>query len=118
VRRHGLTGLDPIEFQVQVFEIDWILVRNTGTEMRSVMCQEAGAATVELDTQLGNEAHEKFRWDCSDGGGVTQAIRVGNYANQVRLLNAAGMVLSETNVMPMKVIDTERPAISVQFDLR
>ena len=28
VRRHGLTDLDPIEFQVQVFEIDWILVRN------------------------------------------------------------------------------------------
>jgi hypothetical protein len=116
VRRHGLTNLDPIEFQVQVFEIDWILV-NTTTN-KSVMCETAGATTVELDTQLGNEAHEKFRWACSDGGGVTQAVRVGNYANQVRLLNAAGTVLSETNVMPMKVIETERPAISVQFDLR
>jgi hypothetical protein len=119
VRRHGLTNLDPIEFQVQVFEIDWILVRNVaGQAMRSVMCEEAGATTVELDTQLGNEAHEKFRWPCADGGGVTQAIRVGNYANQVRLLGAGGAVLSETNVMPMRVVETERPAISVQFDLR
>jgi hypothetical protein len=119
VRRHGLTDLDPIEFQVQVFEIDWILVRNAaGAAMRSVMCEEAGATMVELDTQLGNEAHEKFRWPCADGGGVTQAIRVGNYANQVRLLNAANGVLSETNVMSMKVGETERPSIEVQFDLR
>ena len=119
VRRHGLTYLERIEFQVQVFEIDWILVRNVpGQAMRSVMCEEAGATTVELDTQLGNEAKEKFRWPCADGGGITQAIRVGNYANQVRLLGAGGAVLSETNVMPMKVVETERPAISVQFDLR
>ena len=43
---------------------------------------------------------------------------MGNYANQVRLLGAGGAVLSETNVMPMKVVETERPAISVQFDVR
>ncbi len=82
------------------------------------MCEEVGATTVELDTQLANEPHERFHWPCSDGGGISQAIRLGNYANKVRLLGAGGAVLSETNVMAMKVVETELPAISVQFDVR
>ena len=119
VRRHGLTALDAIEFQVQVFEVDWILVKNVpGMGMRSVTCTEVGAATVELSAQLASEPAEKFRWACADGGGITQAIRVGNYANQVRLLNAMNLPLSETNVMPVRVVGTERPAITVQFDLQ
>jgi hypothetical protein len=104
---------------VQVFEVDWILVKNApGLPMRSVTCQEAGAATVEMSAQLASEPAEKYRWPCTDGGGVTQAIRVGNYANQIRLLDAAGNSLSETNVMAVKVIDTDRPHIEVTFDVK
>ena len=117
VRRHGLTSLDPIEFQVQVFELDWILVKNTGGVMSQATCPQVGAATVELEVGLASEPREKFRFDCNDGEGITQAIRVGNYAAQVRLLDATGKSLSETTVMSVRVVENERPAISIIFDL-
>src|SRR4029453_14835768 len=88
VRRHDLTALRPVQFQVQVFEVGWILVRQTGATSRPLTCTEAGARTVELITQLASEPSEKFTFDCNDGEGITQAIRVGNYAYQARLLNA------------------------------
>lgn len=121
IRRHGLTALDAIEFQVQAFELEWLLVRNAGGTMQSVSCQEAGATHVLFETRLASEDKETFRFDCREGGGITQAIRVGTYAGQVKLVNRVGTmdtVISETPVMAVQVDEKGRPAIQVLFELR
>jgi hypothetical protein len=113
VHRHGLTELPLIEFQVQTWELAWVLVRDLGGAMRPASCAEAGVHTVELETQLASEPREKYEFPCEDGDGITQAIRTGTYAYQVRLLDAGGQVLTETDVKSYKVPDS-RPAFLME----
>jgi hypothetical protein len=107
IHRHGLTELPLIEFQVQAWELAWVLVRAIGpTSTRIASCAEGGVHTVELETQLASEPREKYTFPCEDGAGITQAIRTGTYAYQVRLLDAAGTMLTETEVKSYRVPDT------------
>jgi hypothetical protein len=110
IRRHGLTEMPLIEFQVQAWELQWVLVRETGTGTRFTSCAEAGVRTIELETQLANEPREIYTFPCEDGEGITQAIRTGLYAYQLRLLDDRGNPLFETNVMSYDV-PAERPAL-------
>jgi hypothetical protein len=110
IHRHGLTELPLIEFQVQAWELAWTLVRRNGAGTRFTSCAEAGVRTIELETQLASEPHEKYTFPCEDGEGITQAIRTGVYAYQLRLLDAGGNPLFETNVMSYEV-PASRPAL-------
>ncbi len=103
IGRHGLTGLPPIEFQIQTWEVEWLLVHQVGNQMRAASCAEAGVKTVELETRLGSENREKFSFPCEEVPGITQAIRTGTYAYQLRLLDAAGNTLTETPVKSYRV---------------
>ncbi len=117
IHRHGLTQLPDIEFQVQTWELEWILIRTTPGGQRSGTCAEIGARTVELETQLASEPHEKYSFPCEDGGGITQAIRTGTYAYQVRLLDGAGAKISETLVMSYRVPDANQARLQVSFEV-
>ncbi len=117
IHRHGLTELPLIEFQVQVWELEWVLIRKVGTATRFTSCAEAGVRTIELETQLASEAREKFTFPCEDGGGITQAIRTGVYAYQLRLLDGGGNSVYETNVMSYEVPDARPASLDVEFVL-
>jgi hypothetical protein len=96
VNRYDLTPVQPVQFQVQTFQLDWNLV--TAGAQDFLTCAQVGARTVELITQLGTEEPEKFVFACEDGGGITQAIRVGRYAWRARLLDAAGQALADNGL--------------------
>ena len=79
--------------------------RHGGGTRPAPPAREAGVRTVELETQLASEPREKYTFPCEDGDGITQAIRTGIYAYQLRLLDAGGQVAHETNVMSYEVPD-------------
>jgi hypothetical protein len=118
IRRHGLTELPLIEFQVQAWELAWTLVRQVGERTQFTTCREAGVHTIELETQLANEPREKFSFPCEDGIGITEAIRTGVYAFQFRLLDAGGNTLFEDDVMSYEVEPTRPALIKWEFVLQ
>jgi hypothetical protein len=117
VHRHGLTALPMIEFQIQTWELEWLIVRRVGDRTRPATCGEAGVRTIELETQLGTEGREKYTFPCDDLGGITQAIRTGTYAYQVRLLDAAGNMLTETPVKSYRVSDQAQAFLTETFEI-
>jgi hypothetical protein len=117
IHRHGLTELPEIQFQIQTWELEWILIQTTPGGQRSASCAEVGARTVELETQLASEPREKYIFPCEDGGGISQAIRTGTYAYQVRLLDGAGAPISETLVMSYRVPDRNQALLQVSFEV-
>jgi len=116
ISRHGLTALPAIQFEIQTWELEWLLVRRVGDRTHAATCQEAGVRTIELETQLGSEGREKYTFPCEDSGGITQAIRTGTYAYQVRLLDAAGNVLTETPVKSYRVSDQGQAFLTETFE--
>jgi hypothetical protein len=104
VNRYDLTPLRAVLFQVQTFQLDWNLATEGARDF--LTCAQAGARSVELITQLGTEEPEKFVFACEDGGGITQAIRVGRYAWRARLLDTAGQALSDTGLRFIDVGDS------------
>jgi hypothetical protein len=117
IGRHDLTRLPLVEFRVQAIDIAWNVVPAGGAGF--ITCGQVGARTVELLTQLGTEPPEKLAsFPCDAGGGITPAIRVGNYRYQARLLDGAGQALSETGMEPLQV-ETDRLAqVDVMFAVR
>jgi hypothetical protein len=117
IGRYDLTFLQPIEFRVQAIDIAWRLLPAGGSGF--VTCGQVGARTVELLTQLGTENPETLdTFPCEAGGGVTPAIRVGNYRYQARLLDNAGRPLSETTMLPLQVGGDQLSALDVDFTVR
>jgi hypothetical protein len=118
IHRHGLTDLGTILFQIQTWELTWSINRRSPDgNLVSVGCSEVGGQTVQLVTQLGEEDREMFSFRCEDRAGITQAIRTGSYGAQVKLLNTAGQVISQTDPMNYPVTADRRAALSITFDV-
>jgi hypothetical protein len=116
VRRHGLANLGRILFKVQIFEFSWTIVREPpGASAMALNCGQAGAHSVEMVTQLASEPQESFTFTCEQGEGVTEAIRLGTYTFQGRLLNRAGQVLDETGVGDVRAGVEVRPQLAARF---
>jgi hypothetical protein len=116
VRRHGLAQLGSILFKVQIFEFSWVLVREPmNAPAQSLNCNQAGAYTVEFITQLASEEKESFSFPCEQGEGTTEAIRLGTYAFQGRLLNRANQVIYETGIGDVRATPNERPQLAARF---
>jgi hypothetical protein len=116
VARHGLTNLGRILFKVQIFEFSWVIVREPpGAASMALNCAMAGAHTVEMITQLASEPQESFSFPCEQGEGVTEAIRLGTYTFQGRLLNRANQVLTETGVGDVRAGAEVRPQLAARF---
>jgi hypothetical protein len=112
--RPGPPSRQRIEFQIQSFEIDWVLVRGSA----ALTCAAAGAEVVQLTAQLGSESPETFRFPCQAATGETTAIRLGQYNLRLQLRSGTDSVLSETAAMPLRVAESERAAVSVVFEVR
>jgi hypothetical protein len=109
-----LTDLGMQGFELQSFTLPWSLARAG----KSVTCAEAGAQTVELVSRHGQDAPITYSFPCMDGVGSTPAIQMGKYDLEVRLLNATGKVLWQSNPMTFDVEDEGRAALPpVLFDL-
>jgi hypothetical protein len=116
VRRHGLANLGRILFKVQIFEFSWVIVREPqGAPSMALNCNQAGAHSVEMVTQLASEPPESFSFACEQGEGVTEAIRLGTYTFQGRLLNRANQVLTETGVGDVRAGPDVRPQLAARF---
>lgn len=116
VRRHGTAFLDPVEFQVLAWQVSWgFSLERAGAGIRTANCEEVGVATVEFITQQASEAAQSYAFDCRFGFGITAAIRAGSYVYQLRLLNAAGQVIDETEPESLLVPTTTAPAVSQTF---
>jgi hypothetical protein len=73
---------------------------------------------VQLTAQLGSESPEMFRFPCQAATGETTAIRLGQYNLQLQLRSGTDSVLSETAAMPLRVVERERAAVNVVFEVR
>jgi hypothetical protein len=110
VRRSGRTVLPLVQFQVLAWQVSWVFtLKQAGMPDKIASCQEVGAKTVELVTQLGSEEQERYPFDCSVGLGLTHAVRAGSYGFQIRVLDAAGQPIKAT--MPQGKLLTDRFAI-------
>jgi hypothetical protein len=107
VRRHGTNELNPVQFQVQAFQVSWLLVvKGPGNAMMTAPCAQLGVKTIEFSAKLSSDpAPEILRFDCLEnpGAGLTSAIRTGNYAYQFRLLDATDKPLTESDLKPLVV---------------
>jgi hypothetical protein len=107
IKRRGTNELNPVQFQVQAFQVSWLLVvKGPGNAMRTSSCAELGVKTIEFSAQLSSEtAGEIYRFNCLEnpGLGLTSAIRTGNYAYRFRLLDAADMPMTESDLKPLVV---------------
>ena len=107
INRRGTNELTPVQFQVQAFQVSWLLVvKGPGNAMRTSTCAELGVKTIEFSAQLSSEsAGETYRFECLEnpGLGLTSAIRTGNYAYQFRLLDATDKPLTESDLKPLVV---------------
>jgi len=116
ISRRRLTRLPDTQFQIQAWDLAWIISGTDPTGGMSILaCADVGAQTVELFTRLGSEGPEMFEFDCGLGQGTSQAIRTGNYAYQVRLLDPARQVLAETDVLGLRVEADRRATVDVNF---
>jgi hypothetical protein len=95
--------------------VQWTLVHQVGNRMTPASCAEAGVKTVELETRLGSENREKFSFPCEELPGITQAIRTGTYAYQLRLLDASGNVLTRRRLKSYRVPDDAQAILSETF---
>jgi hypothetical protein len=123
IHRHGPTELTPVQFQVQAFQVSWLLVlKAANNAMSTPPCAAFGVKTVEFSAQLSTEsAGETFRFDCTEnpGLGMTSAIRTGNYAYQFRLLDAADKPLTEGDIKPLVVGGTQLAVVpSERFEFQ
>jgi hypothetical protein len=108
IRRRGPTELAPVQFQVQAFQVQWLMVvvDPMSKAMRVPTCAEVGVKTVEFSAQISSDpAGETFRFDCRDnpGVGLTSAVRIGSYSYQFRLLDATDKPLTEGDIKPIVV---------------
>ena len=116
ISRRRLTPLPDIQFQIQAWDIAWIISSTDPTGAMSILgCPDVGGEIVELFTRLGSEEPDTFEFACGLGQGTSQAIRTGNYAYQVRLLNPQRQVLAETGVLSLRVGASERATVDVNF---
>lgn len=116
ILRYGSQELQPVRFEVQSFVVNWVFSLEKMGAMQPASCGDVGVKTVELFTQWGStDQREKYPFQCDPGVGVTQAIRSGNYAYQVRLLDAAGQMIVETPVRGITVDKDTRPQITEVF---
>jgi hypothetical protein len=115
VNRHGVTELDPVEFQVQAFQVSWLLVvQPAGGTMSTPTCAGVGVKTIEFSAQLSGEpGGETFQFDCvgNPGQGMTSAVRTGTYAYQFSLLDAAGTALTQGDIKSVVVGGTTLTAV-------
>jgi hypothetical protein len=98
IRRHGTNELDAVRFDVQAFQVSWLLVlKGPNNAMSAPPCATFGVKTVEFSAQISSDTEgETFRFDCVEnpGVGLTSAIRTGNYKYQFQLLDAANTPIS------------------------
>jgi hypothetical protein len=115
VPRRGITDLGIIAFQIQAWEVHWSIARGNAT----VTCDQSGAKSVRLVTQLPNMAKPlSYLWPCSDGEGISTAVPIGTYSVQVQLEDAAGKVLSATKPMTFVASGAALAALPpITFDL-
>jgi hypothetical protein len=114
VHRHGLTDLEIVVFEVQAWRLTW-LVEKAG---RLASCAQAGGKTVEFTfLRSGDEKPVVDLYECGPGGGVSPAIRTGNYGVEVRLLDAANNPLSLIKPMQFQVLGDRPAAISFVFEV-
>lgn len=113
--RRSVTDLGIIQFQVQTFVAFWSIARANVP----VTCEQAGAKSVKLVTQLPEGQPLSYLFPCGDGGGVTTAIPLGSYSVQVQLTGAGDQVLSETRAMTFPVLGDRRAQLPlITFDVR
>jgi hypothetical protein len=112
--RPGSTDLGEVGFELQSFELAWMLRR----AQRAVTCAEVSAATVVLVAQYGAEAPVNHQFPCGAGHAQTVAVRQGDYSLALRLLGPTGAVLAQTQAMAFAVSDDRRATLpAVTFDV-
>jgi hypothetical protein len=105
-------------FPVQVWDVAWSLaVHDRYGRATQVSCGQVGATTVRFITQYDLEPQEAYDLPCPTYGGITTAIRPGDYLVQMLLLDRAGRLMAETDIVDYPV-DMDAPAlVDVDFGL-
>jgi len=99
--------LGGVKFGIQSFKLSWSIQRVSGALLT---CAQAGATTVELQTQIGTMPVVAYDFDCNEPtGGSTTAITPNVTYNVVaQLLDASKKVLSATATRVFPVDDHTR----------
>jgi hypothetical protein len=105
-------------FAVQAWDVAWTLaIQHRDGRATPARCADVGAATVRFTTQLGSEERESYDIPCSSYGGVTTAIRPGDYLMQMELLDGVGRLLADTEIVAFPVTMREPAQVDVDFAL-
>jgi len=105
---------EPALLPVQTWDLAWS-VGHRGP--RELSCEEVGAASVEFSAQFEGETRETYLLPCNDYNALTTAIRPGDYAVRMLLLDRAGRAIGDTGLGLFTVTLDAAAALDADFDL-